>query len=626
MNRGLHLTLIALCVVSLGVGSVFAFTPRVSPIPDVIIGDFTPPSGSTPGDVITPGGSLEASQGEAADVFQFPNAFNIFDLVRDEPEGVAGYTSDEALTYAFWATPIEPAYTATDRIRINADDISSSGYTTVTVGTDGQLSFKDLAVSSDELNEAIQTAPSTPLIYPFGPNNHPTYTGPFDGLVTETLIDVNAMRLRVTNTQANSATQDFMVYTVDDGPDAVSGAAILVDEGAYDLSGWLYIGSAAAAGALGPDFPGDTTVAGAALTDDDGDSSVSDLQISIGGVTGSSYVWWQSPSGLVPFVDNGTYRLDWTMTENTAFTGSVTLRCRMGYGEQGGLGNAIFAFGTALAPIAGSNVYTHMFDEFEVATANSTAVGAGAAENSMMLFFESVDLEGAVGTIGSGAVELDSVEWQLLDRDILTGMGSQLADVADFSDTAVINPSVVGGPLATVTNPPTVDQSSSAEAVITCNAANTLTSPPVQVYGTTIGLTLNGVGLIPVAPDGWPTERRFFRAEYGIAHGAYTTTAPLPNMNLLFQTFDAGNIAQVTSEVNVQAIRNTIIGGTSPAFDATTFSAYLNIPADQALGSGETIGENIGAGLRAIDGGDTVGGALRLNALSIDSFPESILP
>ena len=93
--------LVAVALSVSGVASVFPFTPVITSIPDVIIGDRTPTDDHTPGDPLTAGSTVENAGAEGADSFKFDDAINIFNLVDDLPNSVPGFTTDNKLTYFY---------------------------------------------------------------------------------------------------------------------------------------------------------------------------------------------------------------------------------------------------------------------------------------------------------------------------------------------------------------------------------------------------------------------------------------------------------------------------------------------------------------------------------------------
>ncbi|MBN1476577.1 hypothetical protein JXA47_07485 [Candidatus Sumerlaeota bacterium] len=631
MIRGLNLTLAALCVVSLGVGSVFAFTPSVGPIPDVIIGDLTPQDTFTPGDPFTHGDSLEGLAGQPEDVFDYPNALNIFDLVEDTPSGVPGFTSDESLTYQFLATPVAPATTnaaGEERISINGERVSTTALENLSalVAASPEVTFKDEAFSVD--SDATAIASIGNLTYNF----QNTATGPTGLDITRTLIDENIITLQVTNQQGISGSDEFFVYTVNDGPDAVSGG-FLEPPVTYDLSSWTYDGNGSAQSALGPSFPGDTSVAGSQVPS--GDASVVNLNISMGGVGGDSFIWWQSPLGDLEFTDGATYRLTWTVTSTMSGTANPLVRMRWGYGPFGNMGGgSVRGDSLVIPPTASGQNYHMMFDQLDVASANSTmdlsALGVTypIPENGITLYFEAIDLDqaGPSAGAGGGAVELENLELQqITNRAALLAQGALETEVTDFTNAA--QAAVVGFNYSS--SPGVVVTPATSSVTLDANVATA--AGTISVYGNFLALSDQGIGMIPFAPSA--TSGSFFRFSSDVDASANSTTSgvTIPKVNLQFATFD---IAQYfTVETDVQPLRAAVFGapgGLNPAMnDANeSYAAYMVLPAGTSIGTlstGSQLGALIAGNIRLQDDGAAFGGTLVVNSMVIDVFPESIL-
>lgn len=628
MIRGLNLTLAALCVVSLGVGSVFAFTPSVGPIPDVIIGDLTPTDSFTPGDSFTHGDSLEGLAGTAPDVFDYPNALNIFDLVEDQPNGVPGFTSDDALIYQFMASPVAPASTsapAEERISINGERISTTAPEDISalVYAAPELTFKDEAFSAD--SDATAIASIGNLTY-----NFENAAGSFD--ITRTLIDENIITLAVRNQQGITGSAEFFVYTVDDGPDSLSGGIGVGSPIIADLSGWTYDGNAAAQSALGPDFPGDTSVVGVEIPS--GDASVSDLSIDMGGVGGDSFTWWQSPLGDLDFIDGASYRLTWSVSSTMAGTANPLVRMRWAYGPFGNLGGgSVRGDSLVIPPTASGQDYHMMFDQLDVSTANATmdlsALGVTypIPENGITLYCEAIDLDqlGDAGGAGGGAVELGNLELQQLNRSALLAAGALETEVTDFTDTA--QAAEVGFNYSS--SPGIVVTPTTSSVTLAANAATA--AGTISVYGSFLALSDQGIGMIPFAPSA--TSGAFYRFSADVDASANSTVSGsiLPKLNLQFATFD---IAQYfTIETDVTATRSAVFGapgGLNPAMDDAneSYAAYMVLPTGTSIGTlstGSQLGANIAGNIRLQDSLDSDGGTLVVNSMVIDVFPESIL-
>jgi hypothetical protein len=603
----------ALLVASLGVGSVFAFTPSVR-IVDVIIGDRTPQDSLTPGDITTASDVLEGSLN--SNLFEFENAFNIFDMVSDEPNGVSGFTSDEDLLYRFTSTPVTPetggsGAASDNRISINGVTITSAP-TTVSLSTpaSAELDFVDVEYNGDP--DTLRVVGS--LTYQFGPGSHPTNTtGPSN--VTADVIDINLLTLTVTNQQANSASDEFFVYTVNQGPDAISGNVSITT---LDLSAWTYV---AALTTPTPPFPGETSgITGTIQPDDDGDSSVSDLNINIPGTSGSSYVYFVSPGGILDFVQNATYRIAWQVSRSAGLTdaGQPDLRLRWAYGDVGFIGGGlVFVPGLVDSTSTSGKEYNVMFDEFDVAAANTVITGTWL-ENDIQLFFETVDL---TGTVGGGAMELDNVEISRFDASQLLG-GTVENTVTNWADNA--QTALTGGFQGTATNSVTVVRAATG-ATVTAAAANGAGTAN-DLFGNPLPVNQEGIGLVPFAPAN--TSGRFYRTQYGFDASGNSAATPLPIVNLFIQTFNPGPL--LTSNTLVQPFRRT--GATNPALNATSsFGIYLVVPGDLSgfTGSaGAGVGSQLTASVRFTDEPNTPekAGSIVVNDITITSLPESILP
>jgi hypothetical protein len=633
MIRGLNLTLATLCVVSLGVGSVFAFTPSVGPIPDVIIGDLTPQDGFTPGDSFTHGDSLEGLAGQAPDVFDYPNALNIFDLVEDQPNGVPGFTSDDALTYQFMLDPQLPASTnaaGEERLSINGERINTtvSGLENITalVVASPELTFKDEAFSAD--SDATAIASIGDLTYNF----ENTATGPGGMDITRTLLDINIVTAQVTNNQGISGSAEFFVYTVDEGPDSLSGG-IGLPPVTYDLSNWTYNGDSTAQSALGPDFPGDTSASSSQVPS--GDESVVNLNLNAGGVGGDSFHWWQSPLAELDFTDGATYRLTWSVTSTMVATANPLVRMRWGYGPFGNLGGgSLRGDSLVIPPTAGGQDYHMMFDQLDVSTANSTmdlsALDpslSAISENGITLYFEAIDLDqlGDSGGAGGGSVELDNLELQQLDRTGLLAAGGLETEVTDFTNTA--QAAEVGFNYSS--SPGIVVTPSVGSVSLVANAATA--AGTISVYGSFLALSDQGIGMIPFAPSA--ASGSFYRFSAGVDASANSTVSgsTLPKVNLQFATFDVSQYFTIETDVtSTRAATFGAPGGLSPAMDDAneSYAAYMVLPTGTSLGvlsTGSQLGASIAGNIRLQDDGPTLGGTLIVNSMVIDVFPESIL-
>jgi hypothetical protein len=139
-------------------------------------------------------------------------------------------------------------------------------------------------------------------------------------------------------------------------------------------------------------------------------------------------------------------------------------------------------------------------------------------------------------------------------------------------------------------------------------------------------VAFDGVGTQPFSPLGWPMERRFWRAEFGLDTSASTDITPLPRINLSVATFNEwGQLYTCASDIT--ALRSSLVGGgPNPALDAATFVTHLHLPEGSTLAAGSPIGDRIGAGVRLVDLDDATGGTLVIDSITVTSFPESLLP
>lgn len=608
MTKGSLLTLTALCVAGSSVGNVFAFTPSVSALPDVIIGDQTPINGLTPGDTTTGGaGSTLENQAATANVFAFPNAFNVFNLVDDTPNGVAGFTSDAALIYRFVASPVTPetgvgGASSNNRISINGTTIGTTP-TTVTVAGNASLDFVDVEFSGDAV-----VVPRGTLTYNFRNNA-------FDGQITRDVIDVNALTMTVTNNQSRSSSSEFMVYTVNDGPDAISGGLVISSQDA-NLSGWNYIGALVTDDADGS-FSGDT-VSGTKPSDTD--ASVVNLSIGTTDVTGQSYVFFESPAALLPFVNNGTYRLTWTVDRTAGFTADAqvpALRFRYAYGNSGELGGGfINAVGSVAAPTTGGRDYSQIIDLFDVASANAVLAG-GTPENSLRAFFETVDFEETA--VGGGSVILDNLEIQSLQASAL-GAGNVERNQTVFNDATTAE----AGTFKTTSGTGVTVTRAAGSATITAPGAGGASTLTDSLFGDPLTIDVNGIGIVPFAPSS--TSGLFYRADYGANLASNSAAAPLPQILFVINTQTIGGAQLFTSQVNLQPVRANG-AGENPAHDATSFSNYLVLPEGGQLNGG-SLGNGITASVRMVDSAATpeLGGSITVNNIRIVSYPDTLLP
>jgi hypothetical protein len=642
MSRGLILTLTAIAVVGLTVGTSFAFTPQgVASIPDVIISDQTPTNSNTPGSILTSSDTLE-NQGAGVDIFDFPNAFNLFDLISDVgSDGSAGEASS-ALTYEFISSPgashPTATYTTDDRISINGTTISSSTITAVDLTpASGEVTLKDEVLSTDSGAETKVTAGT--LTYAFGPNNHPTYTGSFQGDVTAALIDTNIITVIVSNS-TQSVMDDITVWTVDDGPDALSGSKIIsttkVDLGAWEFSPQLVT-------AFGS-FTGDTITTSKAA-DDGSDGSVNDLTVaSTGALTGQAFVNWASPPDAIAYNDGVTYRTIWQLNA-TGFASTAAipqLRLRANYGFTGSIGNSdvvIPESNTAPPSIGSSTTYDLIFDEFDAASANATTVldattggifqGQTSTENAKRLFLDWVDFQDP-SSLGGGTIELECVIVQVVNKSALLAAGTNEATVADWSLTGA-DIAAFGGSLNLSGASTMTAAGGATSATITSTGTNG--NSQFNLFNTLpLILDVEGVAMLPFAPSQPAAERIYrFSSDVGVS------TATVPQIRLIVNAFDTGASVNTLStetivngvQIGPEANAASTSGTQNPALTGNvgSFSSYLRLPSNQQTFGG-TVGDAIQGSVTAIDQDDpyVAAGTITINSMAIDSFPGSCLP
>jgi len=642
MTRGLHLSLTALLVVAFGVSSAFAFTPVLSLVPDVIISDQTPDNTHTPGDSLTPGDTLE-DQAATDNVFDFPDAFNIFELVADSPQGMAGTTPDENLIYTFISSPSAPlagVYTNTpadDRISINGTRIATTG-STVTPSVSGELSFKDEAVSTDADANSPEIQGQLTYLYQNDAG------GPYS--ITRNIIDANAMTINVANPSGASAEDDFMVYTVDNGADAVSGSYV-VKTWSIDLTAgptqWAYIQVMNNAGDGGfPDYPGDTGVTGIANPDSPTDGSGNDLSISIPNTAGMSYNYWVSGGGDLPYVDNGVYRLTWNVA-TSGFAASIdtpTIRCRANYGIYGELGyfelvNEI----DASKPAVGGNLqYRMIIEEQDAAAATLIETSANtntAPENALTLFFDVYDFNSG-NDFGGGAVELDSLTSELINRDALLAAALTEVDVTNFTEGLQVD---VAGDLDFSASQTQSRTFAASGVTLTSSIAGTAgggtsdlnvvaTDGPGELLGVPLLFDQISVGVIPVSPA-LPSQERIYRATWSANTSANTVTTPLPNIVMSIQTnlmLNGTSIGQLyTSQMGVLPTANDG-ATTNPGMDSGSWAIYLQLPVGESLGFSAGFGNGVSSSLYFRDDSAAAGGTIVVNGAAIQSVDANLLP
>jgi hypothetical protein len=636
-------------VVFFTVGSAFAFTPSLGIVPDIIIGDQTPIDGLTPGDIVTAGDTIE-NQLPGANIFDFPNAFDLFGAVRGGG-ATPDETSDDLLLYEFISSPVQPAtggYTTPggdpdDRISINGVRILSAALTDASAAIDaasGVLSFKDEAVSSDSDNNAPVVQGS--LTYQFGPSPfHPTYTGPFNGLVTNDLVDENMLTLVVTNTGlplgSNQASDEFVVFTVDNGPDAVSGG-LVVEEFFADLSAWAFAAELNTGFGTIDAETGLTT----ALTPAPADPSLADLQHGTSAIAGNSFSQWGSPPDQIAYIDQGTYRTTWEVN-SAGFAAAINTpqqRFRSIYGFFAGLGNTDLVIEPATIPptVGGSLSYHHLFDHFDnIASANGTTLGLGdfaadvANENAIRLLYDWVDINDTDNE-GGGTLELDSLLIQRLDRASLLAQMSTILDVDDFQQGVLVDTAATfdGSTASMIATFPTVDNtpwSVTSSGTATFNGAFSfggVIDIPMDFTG--VG-TIPTLGVLPANPD-----TRIYRTQATVIPSA----ADIGLFRINAKTFD-GLAARLTAETLVRSPRNVSdsggAGGINPALtvgNPSDFSSYLELPTGLSFGAGP-VGDTIQVSVDLIDFDDPFSGgatpvSLDVSRLLMEAGPADLLP
>lgn len=639
MIRGLHLVLAAVIVASLGVGSVFAFTPAVGPVPDIIVGDRTPGNTSAandlPSDPFTHGDSLEATIPEADNVYAFADAVNIFAYAADEPNGVPGFTSDEDLVYEFFATPsfpgagLLPLTPGDDRVSINGVRISTSAFTTVSVLPSGLLDFKDVALSADADNNAAPGGgPAFSYLFVNSAGSETVSTGDTTAAPSGpvAVVDVVAMTVRVTNNFGASASDEFIVTTVEDGPDATSG--LVIESQNVDLSTWAYNGAANAATTFGPTYPGDTQALSGSAPDNDSDGSVSDLQLTTGSTAGDFFHVWASPAAIIPFVQDGTYHVAWNVSSTIATgTANPVVRFRWGYTSIASLGGGNTVADGAVAPASsGGRGYVTMFDQLDVASLTGTVFG-GDVENTIRLFWENYDLDSFLGlnAIGGGQTELNSVEISRLNRTALLAAGAAETVASDYTagTLAEAGPQFGGAPTISVARTATNFSITSPVAATpgTTNHPYQFVDPATS--SSNLSLNDHGLGFVPVAPAA--TSGRVYRLSADVDTTANSTTSRLPRVTLAVASFStAGQL--FTTTVDVEAIAQST-GAENPAANGlNNYAAYLALPEGGDLSGTTGFGTLIGGNVRLTDFGGTEGGTAIGDNMRIDSLPEALLP
>jgi hypothetical protein len=307
---------------------------------------------------------------------------------------------------------------------------------------------------------------------------------------------------------------------------------------------------------------------------------------------------------------------------------------RWGYGPFGNLGGGSVRGDSIVAPpTASGQDYHMMFDQLDVASANATmdlsALGITypIPENGITLYFEAIDLDqlGDSGGAGGGAVELDNLEIQQLNRTALLAAGALEQEVTDFTNTA--QAAEVGFNYSS--SPGIVVTPTTSSVTLAANAATA--AGTISVYGNFLALSDQGIGMIPFAPSA--TSGSFYRFSCDVDASANSTVSgsTLPKVNLQFATFDIPQY--FTVETDVTSTRASVFGapgGLSPAMDDAneSYAAYMVLPSGTSIGAlatGTQLGASIAGNIRLQDDGPTLGGTLVVNSMVIDVFPESIL-
>ncbi len=619
-----RVTLTALVVVILGVGSAFAFTPAVSGVPDVIIGDQTPEDGITPGDIVTAGDTRE-NQGPLANVFDFPNAFNIYDLVSDTADQSvsSGFTSDDSMLYSFTATPASPAAgtagVADIRISINGLLIGvGTDATAAVTGVSGELTFKDEAFSADANASAIAVQLAN-FTYDFGPNNHPTWGPAASPAVTATadVIDLNVLTVQVTNLQSNVATEEFLVYTVDDGPDATS--ATHEPGVSQDLSAWIWGTNSLALFTLV-----EGTATSAVTADDDGDGSISDLTVTLDSTTADSSINnFRSPPNTLAHDADTIYRTTWNVDLSSGTAPVIRARANYGFGSLGS--HHLVANGLLAPPSASGTDYTLLIESPSgLASASAgTALDPTVPENSLQLALDVYEFYGA----GDNAtVTLNCVTTQALTRAVILAVGTLEKQVTDFTDTGqVVEGADFGDP----------DDIIIFDLTATNQAAMT-TVPGTDHDGTLgaddIGFAMQGLVLVPIIPT--ETTGRIYRGLVGFDASANTASTPLSQHILQISGMSSvDNGILLPGETVIRAVDSS--GVANPALNASgEATAWVVFPAGVEVSATGAAGDSVGVQLShapfAVGSGGsatfTTTGSTIVDQMELHSYPESILP
>jgi len=404
---------------------------------------------------------------------------------------------------------------------------------------------------------------------------------------------------------------------------------------AADLSTWTYYGSAVAPGSLGSGFPGDSEATGLSLSDSGGDSVV-DLRLSVSDATGlplshDSIQGFFSPVGLVPFVENSTYRVNARLADSSGGAGTHLVEGRLrwfyrSFGNLGG-GNVVARprVNPPIAPTVDPNAATEyhlMFDSLAVAFAdNPAATNPAVQENDITLGFETIDLYNDYG----GSVDLKRLVIEVMPMDAIVANQSLLEAVTDFNaQSADVSIDFGNNTASTSVNGPNL--------VLATSVGPADGGAPYVLYGD-LAITLANAerALLPVLPP--QTFGLIYRTEFDVDASANSAATPLPDLVMRVRTSDSLNVPLDTTETRVSALREN--GSVNPGYGAQhTYGAYHHFPQGFAAdgadpdgpGDGLPYGLNITASIALEDISDAKGGSVTVSGLRVYSVPESLLP
>jgi len=570
--------------------------------------------------------TVEQENGEGPNSFRFDDAFNVFAVVEDEPSGFPGATADENLTYEFAATGILGG--SDNSLAIQGTPIPPMG-ASVTPDADGTLDFEDVL--------AEVTDPVLGLLdYTFT-----NAQGAF-AIDDARVINASAVTLTVTNSQGAQSSNDFMVYTVTEAPDAVSGA-IPVESSVVDLSQWTYV-RGRDFGTFAEGFRFDPGAVGTMLPDDDADGSGVDLQLAITDHSSStdstfsppwspyeSMQFWYAPIGIIPFAEGKTTRVRFTIraaAEPASPTRLVEARVRWFYGAAGHLGSGnVSAHPRVNRPTSTGTEYRLMFDHLDVASANDpTFFDASANENDVTLAFEAIDLFQNYG----GAVELERVVIDQLDRAAVSAEESLFFAVSDFRAETQDISFGFGAPFGSATASATADQ----VFLVTPVAQPGIGFPVWGDLQSGLRITLTNAERALIQLPVRSESGLIYRAEFRVDSAGNSLATPLAPLILRLRTVDSDGIPRDTSESRVESHRqgNTL----NPAYQGIqTYSVYHHFPSgfvadgvdpDGPDGDALPYGSGIGASIALPDFFWNSGGAITLTQLEIFTIPEALLP